>query len=152
MTYLQSLQGQLVVFCRTVGFGFLLGGAYELLHFLRRLLRSRTALPWDIGFAVPSGVWFFLFALTQNGGKLRVHLLLALVLGMGICVLCTDAPCRRAAELLLCRTQRCRARLRALDRRLDEAGAKIRSPMQKKLKKVVKKNKFPLAIHPRHGV
>lgn len=151
MAYLQSLQGQLVVFCRTVGFGFLLGAAYELLHFVRRLLHSR-ALPWDVGFAVPSAVWFFLYTLSQNGGRLRVHLLLALATGFAVCLFCVHAPCRRASEFLLRRVQRMRAMRRAVNARMDAAGVKMRRPVQKVLKKTVKKIKFPLAIHPRHGV
>ena len=151
MAYLQSLQGQLVVFCRTVGFGFLLGAAYELLHFLRRLLRRR-ALPWDVGFALPAAVWFFLYALTQNGGRLRVHLLLALATGFAVCLFCVHTPCRRASEVLLRRMQRVHALVRSVNTRMDAAGAKMRRPVRKALKKTVKKNKFPLAIHPRHGV
>ncbi len=101
MAYLQSIGTQTAIFLRTVGFAFLLGAAYDLLRFVRMLTRSRRIAAWDVGFGAFAGVAAFLFALTQNGGKVRVHLLAAMGVGFGVWYFFASKPVRAATDAAL---------------------------------------------------
>ncbi len=101
MDYLQSIGAQTAIFLKTVGFGFLLGAGYDLLRLVRMLLRARRIAIWDICFGAFSGAATFLFALTQNGGKVRVFFLLAVGVGIAVWYCTAGVPFRAATDRIL---------------------------------------------------
>ncbi len=139
MEYLQSIGTQTAVFLRTVGFAFLLGAVYDLLRFVRMLTRSRRIVVWDVGFGAFAGVAAFLFALTQNGGKVRVHLLAAM--GVGFCVwyFFAAGPVRAAADGVLRAVRRASSAVRRPVAYLALWVSERRNKLWLSLKKTVKK-------------
>ena len=101
MEYLQSIGAQTGVFLRTVGFGFLLGAAYDLLRILRLLTGARRITAWDVGFGAFAGTAAFLYALTQNGGKVRVYLFAAIGVGAAVWYSTAGKPIRSATDAVL---------------------------------------------------
>lgn len=148
MAYLQSIRAQTAIFLETVGFGFLLGAVYDLLRLVRLLTGSRRIAAWDVGFGALAGVLTFLFALTQNGGKVRVYLLAAIGAGFCIWYFCAGAPIRAATNAILRAGRRAGAWLRRpfdrLSARLCVTREKVGASFEKVRKKVLKKSKFLL--------
>ena len=57
MTYILSMQEQLVLFCKSLGFGFLVGIGYDLFALFRLLLSKGKGLAaWEIGYALLAAV------------------------------------------------------------------------------------------------
>lgn len=101
MEYLQSIRSQTTAFLGTVGFGFLLGASYDLCRLVRLLTGSRRIAVWDIVFGAVSGAATFLFALTQDGGKVRVYLLAAIGVGFAVWYFFAGRPVRSVTDRML---------------------------------------------------
>ncbi len=139
MEYLQSIGAQSAIFLRTVGFGFLLGAVYDLLRLVRLETHSRRIVFWDVGFGAFAGVAAFLFALTQEGGKVRVYLLAALGAGFGVWYFCAAGPVRAAAQAILRAVRRAAAFARRPLAYLAPRLRKMRNSLCLSAKKTLKK-------------
>lgn len=83
MTYILSSSMQVRIFLYAIGFGFFLGGVYDVFRLFRLLFQKsggayRVA---DVLFALTAGFFVFLFALTQLNGQIRGYVLLGILLG-----------------------------------------------------------------------
>ncbi len=141
MAYLQSIRAQTVVFFWTVGFGFLLGAAYDILRFVRLLTDARRFAAWDVGFGAASGAAAFLFLLTQNGGKVRVYLLAAIALGFFAWYCGFGRQLRAATDSLLRGVRRAAERIRRPFTRLAARIGKGRERLCRHVKKAIKSRK-----------
>ena len=140
MPYLQSMHEQTAVFFKTVGFGFLLGVGYDLLRFVRLLAsKNRSFLPWDIASGALAAVLTFLYSLTQNGGRVRLHLLAAQAIGFFAWYFLAGTAVHRAEDAVLRAARRGGAHL---TRRAERISAEMVRKWEKgkiRLKKVLKK-------------
>ncbi|MBQ7541092.1 MAG: spore cortex biosynthesis protein YabQ [Clostridia bacterium] len=146
MEYLTSMHAQAAVFLKTVGFGFLWGIGYDLLRLLRRItVPDRSAAPWDIAFGAASAYITFLYGLTQNGGRVRVHLLAAQCLGFLVWTTAAGVPFRRTVSRSLRRFDRLRGRLSVRTARIAAAWSSktqnMKERFKQEIKKVVKRSK-----------
>jgi hypothetical protein len=146
MDYLQSIHSQAAVFLKTVGFGFLLGGAYDLCRLVRLLTRSRRIAVWDIAFGAVSSAAAFLFALTQDGGRVRSYVLAAIGTGFAAWYFCAGVPIRSATDGILRSLHRAAAAARRpfdrLSAQLEKARGLLRRFAKKRIKSC-KKNRKP---------
>ena len=146
MDYLQSIRSQAAVFLQTVGFGFLLGAAYDVCRLARLLIRSRRIAVWDIAFGAVSSAAAFLFALTQEGGKVRSYLLAAIGVGFAAWYFCAGVPIRSATDGIL---RFLRRAAKAARRPFDRLSARLEKTRKtlcafgKKVIKSCKKNRKP---------
>ena len=146
MEYLQSIRAQTAAFLGTVGFGFLLGAAYDLLRFVRLLTRSRRIAVWDVGFGAFAGAALFLFSLTCCGGKVRVHLLAAACVGFAVWYFFAGVPLRAASDGAVRALHRAAACVRRAFSRVEKYAERLRErlrPIPEKVKKSCKKNRKP---------
>ena len=139
MDYLQSIRAQAAVFLGAVGFGFLLGAAYDLCRFVRLLTRSRRIAVWDIAFGAAAGAATFLFALTQDGGKVRVYLLAAIGAGFAAWYFFAGRPIRSAADRILRVLRSALAVARRPFERLSDLCARACASLREYAKKSVQK-------------
>ncbi len=146
MDYLQTIRSQAAVFLETVGFGFLLGGAYDLCRLVRLLTRSRRIAVWDIAFGAVSSAAAFLFALTQDGGRVRSYVLAAIGIGFAAWYFCAGGPIRSATDGILRFLRRAAAAVRRpfdrLSAQLERTCRNLRSLGKKRIKSC-KKNRKP---------
>lgn len=85
MTYLQSTGSQLALCLYSIGFGCLLGIAYEAVRFARVSLGvRRSAALWDVLFGAAAAFAAFLFDLLHGDGRMRVYLLASKCVGFWI--------------------------------------------------------------------
>ena len=146
MDYLQSIRSQAAVFLETVGFGFLLGAAYDLCRLVRLLTGSRRIAAWDIAFGAVSSAAAFLFALTQDGGKVRAYLLAAIGIGFAVWFFCAGVPIRSATDRILRFLRHATQVVRRPFDRLSEQLEKTCDRLRRHAKKVIKsckKNRKP---------
>ena len=139
MAYLQSIRAQAAIFLATIGFGFLLGAAYDLLRLVRLLTNARRIAVWDVGYGALAGAATFLFMLTQNGGKVRVFLLAALGVGFAVWYFFAGVPIRKATDDVLRAGRRAAACVRRPFAYLAQQLRKKRNNLCSALKKTVKK-------------
>ena len=84
MSYAVTLSQQLSAIAAFLGVGFLLGAAYELLRFLRRLFlgeRASAVRVQDVSFCALAFFALFFSFLSFSGGVFRLHLLLFALAG-----------------------------------------------------------------------
>ena len=148
MAYLQTLGGQVGIFCRMAGFGFLLGIGYDAVRLLRVLLtRGRGTILWDIVYGILAAVCTFLFDLTQNGGELRLYILLAECLGFLVWYICAGIPMRRCSAVL---ERYCRRMREAVSRPVRRLFSKVQKSLvhtRFRIKNFAKKSKFLLKFY-----
>lgn len=151
MTYILSMDEQLLLFCKSLGFGFLMGVGYDVFGLLRLVLsRGKGLVVWEIAYAFVAAVCSFLFDLTLNGGNLRLYMLAAECLGFALWYFVAGVPFRLGVRRILRYADRA---ARKIARPADALYRKVQSRAQCekiKLKKVLKKTnvllKFPKQI------
>ena len=145
MDYLQSIRSQTLVFVQTVGFGFLLGALYDLCRLVRLLTGSRRIAVWDVAFGAVSAAAAFLFALTQDGGKVRTYLLAAIGAGFAAWYFCAGVPIRSATGRVLRAVRRAARVVRIpfdrLSVRLGKLCVRVRAFAEKAAKRCKKNQK-----------
>lgn len=151
MTYIFSMNEQLLLFCKSLGFGFLVGVGYDVFALFRVLFsRGRGLVVWEIGYAFLAAVCSFLFDLTLNGGNLRLYMLTAECVGFALWYFVAGVPIRMGVHRLL-RLANKTAQKIARPLGAMSQKAEIRAETEKiKLKKMLKKTnvllKFPKQI------
>ena len=103
MSYGVTLPQQLSAFAAFLGVGFLLGAAFELFRFLRRLFlgeRASSVRVQDVFFCAFSFFALFFSFLSFSGGVFRLHLLLAALAGFLSFRLTLGSVCRRVLDFL----------------------------------------------------
>ncbi|MCL2446025.1 MAG: spore cortex biosynthesis protein YabQ [Oscillospiraceae bacterium] len=110
MIYLLNLGDQTRLFFASLGFGFVLGVLYEMLRFVRRLLRPQASwgylLAQDLLYAAVCTVLAFYFFLGIGDGLLRGYTILGMLLGWALYMLTLGQLLSRAGQQLATFTHR----------------------------------------------
>lgn len=150
MTYILSMQEQLLLFGKSLGFGFLVGIGYDLFALLRLLLcKGKGLAAWEIGYAFTAAVCSFLFDLTLNGGDLRLYMLAAECLGFSLWYFAAGVPFRRGVQGTI---RFCGKAAQKMAEPLQRVSRKVQNMEQCgkiKLKKVLKKTNVLLKLRAR---
>ncbi len=82
MEYIQSLEGQILLFLRTCGLGFFLGMLYEVFRVIRLAVGKKFVdCLTDVIYMLLSAVLFFIFLLSFGNGGFRINTITALLVG-----------------------------------------------------------------------
>lgn len=84
--YIQGMAQQTQVFLLCIGFGFLLGSAYDIMRFVREIFSSSPTamIIQDILFSIVATFSSFFFLLCIDDGKLRMYPYLGMIIGFVI--------------------------------------------------------------------
>lgn len=147
MTYILSMQEQLVLFCKSLGFGFLVGIGYDLFALFRLLLSKGKGLAaWEIGYALLAAVCSFLFDLTLNGGDLRLYMLAAECLGFALWYFAAGVPFRCGVRSAIRFCGRTAQKISVPLRRISQRVQNVEESGKIKIKKVLKKTNVLLKL------
>ncbi len=153
MEYIQSLEGQIILFLRTCGFGFILGILYEVFRVIRIILeKPKIVFFTDVLYMLLSAVLFFIFLLTFGNGGLRINILVALLIGWLTYIYALGRKIESFTVKFIVGTKRCIVRLlrvltapfRAVFRFIQKPIDRIKHLITKKSKKVSKMLKIHL--------
>ncbi len=83
MNYSEPLISQVVIFCRAIGCGILLGVLYDVVSLVRMLFGERKAIYvfFDTVYFIAASVMSFFFMVLYNSGQVRLNLMLAELFG-----------------------------------------------------------------------
>lgn len=157
MEYIVSLSSQTRNFLVSLGFGLLLGIAYDLIRTIRLIISSSTKSLYvsDFLFVIFSGFATFLFCLTITNGEIRWYVLFGELLGFlvyyfsfGIIVIhFTDKIVTGVRKFFFKAVSLILKPIRKLFDAFKKFFSKFAEKMHKKTKKTVKKSKFHLQIN-----
>ncbi len=154
MTYILSSGAQVRIFLYAIGFGFFLGGVYDVFRLFRLLFQKKDGAyrVSDLLFALTSGFFVFLFALTVLNGQMRGYVLCGILLGFLLYAYTFGAFFARRTEKIVTAVRRffgvifrkISAPLLRFWKKCKGILAKNVQKAQKKTKFSVKKSKFHL--------
>lgn len=83
MNYSEPLVSQVVIFCRSIGCGILLGMFYDIVSFIRMLFRERKGICvfFDNFYFIIASLVSFFFMVLYNSGQVRLNLMLGELFG-----------------------------------------------------------------------
>lgn len=83
MNYSEPLISQVIIFCRAIGCGILLGVLYGVISFIRMLFGERKGIYiiFDTAFFIIASFVSFFFMVLYNSGQVRLNLMLAELAG-----------------------------------------------------------------------
>ncbi len=83
MNYSEPLISQVVIFCRAIGCGVLLGVLYDTVSFIRMLFGERKSVYvfFDTFYFIVASLVSFFFMVLYNSGQVRLNLMLAELFG-----------------------------------------------------------------------
>ena len=140
MRYVQPVGGQIFLFFRSIGFGFLLGVLYDALRFLRIAAgKKKLLLLWDVLFGVCAAVSTFLYLLVCCDGQMRLFVFAAFGIGIAVWFVFVAPAVRRRSDRFLRTVHGQRVKIAAACRKAESRRAARQQALCEKFTKTLKK-------------